>query len=56
MSERIKITVREGNGGSSYELLHDKENTLLETMREGTVMLPSLCGGVGKCGGARRRM
>ncbi len=50
MSERIKITVREGNGGSSYELLHDKENTLLETMREGTVMLPSLCGGVGKCG------
>ena len=49
MSERIKITVREGNGGSSYELLHDKENTLLETMREGTVMLPSLCG-VGKCG------
>lgn len=50
MSERIKITLREGSGGSSYELMHDKKNTLLETMREGAVMLPSLCGGVGKCG------
>ncbi len=50
MSERIKLTVIEGNGGKKTELFHDKKRTLLHTLREGGVNLPSLCSGIGKCG------
>ena len=50
MSERVKITVIEGNGGKKTELFHDKKRTLLHTLREGGVNLPSLCSGIGKCG------
>lgn len=50
MSERIRITIRSEENNAQYELLHDTGKTLLETMREGTVLLPSLCSGLGKCG------
>jgi len=50
LSERVKITVIEGNGGKKTELFHDKKRTLLHTLREGGVNLPSLCSGIGKCG------
>lgn len=50
MSEQVKITLRDRGGKGQQELLHDTGNTLLETMREGAVLLPSLCDGMGKCG------
>ncbi len=50
MSEQIKVTVVCGTKELRYELQHDIKKTLLETMREGAVLLPSLCGGMGKCG------
>ncbi len=50
MSEQIQATVICKTEGIRYELRHDTGNTLLESMREGTVVLPSLCGGMGKCG------
>lgn len=50
MSEQVKVTIVCKAEGISYELRHDTGNTLLKTMREGAVVLPSLCSGLGKCG------
>lgn len=60
MSEQIKITVIEevdrgrpagkGSGGKKTVLFHDAGKTLLHTLREGGIQLPSLCGSIGKCG------
>lgn len=50
MFEQVRITVRSREKDAQYELLHDTGKTLLETMREGADVLPSLCGGMGKCG------
>lgn len=60
MSEQIKITVIEEadrgrsagkeSGGKETVLFHDAGKTLLHTLREGGIQLPSLCGSIGKCG------
>lgn len=51
MSEQIKVTVIAGKNKNTTELFHDKEMALLHTLREGGIILPSLCGSMGKCGG-----
>ena len=50
MSEQIRIRVITKKDGSEAELFHDRNRTLLHTLREGGVSLPSLCDGLGKCG------
>ncbi|NLL77578.1 MAG: DUF4445 domain-containing protein [Clostridiales bacterium] len=50
MSERIMITVQTGNAGEEIYLLHDVKKTVLETLRESEIALPSLCSGMGTCG------
>ena len=50
LSEKIRIIIKDKGKGEQYSLLHTQEKTLLETMREGAVVLPSLCAGMGKCG------
>lgn len=50
MSEQIKITIMDKNGKNTAELCHHKKRTLLHTLREGGLVLPSLCNGLGKCG------
>lgn len=50
MSERVRITVIEEKNKNARELFHDRGRTLLHTLREGGVNLPSLCSSLGKCG------
>lgn len=54
MSEKIRITVIEKNADTGTVnhtfLSHEKSKALLQTLREGRVSLPSLCGSMGKCG------
>lgn len=50
MSEQIRVTVISKMEDSVAELFHDRNKTLLHTLREGGISLPSLCGGLGKCG------
>lgn len=50
MSEQITITVTDGQGLGQVRLLHPVKNTLLDTLREGGIILPSLCANMGKCG------
>lgn len=50
MSEQIKVTVTSKAEEKRTELFHDRNKTLLHTLREGGISLPSLCGGLGKCG------
>lgn len=47
MSEQIKITIMDKNGKNTAELCHHKKRTLLHTLREGGLVLPSLCNGLG---------
>lgn len=55
MSEQIRVTVLSKEDRNEAELFHDRDSTLLHTMREGGIVLPSLCDGLGKCGGCRVR-
>ena len=50
MSEQIKVTVISKVEEKRTELFHDRNKTLLHTLWEGGISLPSLCGGLGKCG------
>lgn len=50
MSGKIKVTIKDREGKVQCVLWHDTDKTLLETLREGAVPLPSLCGAAGKCG------
>lgn len=50
MSEQIRVTVISKIEENEAELFHDKDKTLLHTLREGGISLPSLCSGLGKCG------
>ena len=50
MSEQIKVTVISKAEEKRTELFHDRNKTLLHTLWEGGISLPSLCGGLGKCG------
>lgn len=54
MSKEIVLKVRtkgkEKNMEQEIELSHQPGKTALDTMREGGVILPSLCNGLGKCG------
>ncbi len=50
MSERIKVIVIDRENNIEKELFHDREQALLYTLREGGIILPSLCGSMGKCG------
>lgn len=50
MSEQIRIRVITKEGGNEAELFHDRNRTLLHTLREGGISLPSLCDALGKCG------
>ena len=45
-----KETVTKENHRKETVLLHDVGKTLLYTLREGGIKLPSLCGSIGKCG------
>ncbi len=55
MSGKVKITVIDRENRIEKELFHDMGHALLHTLREGGIMLPSLCGGMGKCGRCRVR-
>lgn len=50
MSEEIRVTVISKMEDNEAELFHDRDRTLLHTLREGGISLPSLCGDLGKCG------
>lgn len=50
MSERIILTVRSAKTGEEILLSHDTGKTVLETLRESEITLPSLCSGMGTCG------
>ena len=50
MSEQIQATVTSKAEEKRTELFHDRNKTLLHTLWEGGISLPSLCGGLGKCG------
>lgn len=50
MSKQITMTVIVMDSGKIVKLRHDIKNTVLDTLREGGINLPSLCSGMGKCG------
>lgn len=53
MSEQITVTVKNTDNGKAdgeVRLKHRKGEPLLDTLREGGIHLPSLCGTMGKCG------
>ena len=50
MSKQITIVVQKKGDGEELVLLHDVEKTVLETLRENGIGLPSLCNGRGTCG------
>ncbi len=50
MSKQITIVVQKKGDGEELVLLHDVEKTVLETLRENGIALPSLCNGRGTCG------
>ncbi len=50
MSEQITITVQTKKAGEEMHLLHSVGRTVLETLRESGIELPSLCSGMGTCG------
>lgn len=50
MSKQITVTVKTERNKNERKLLHETGNTLLQTIREGGIALPSLCDGIGKCG------
>lgn len=50
MSEQITMTVIVKDSNKRLKLRHFVKNTVLDTLREGGINLPSLCGNMGKCG------